>query len=371
MTRALVTGGGGFIGSNLVDALIASDTEVTVFDDFSTGYRENVNESAKVVEGDVSDPEAVATAVQGCEVVYHQAAHRAVFRSVEHPLATNRANVEGTLTLLVGARDAGVRRFVYASSSSVYGDVHQVPTPEQAPLMPRSPYAVSKLAGEHYCRVFGELFGLETVALRYFNVFGPRQRPDSMYAAVIPLFIAALRDDVPPEVHGDGHQSRHFAFISDVVHANLLASSASADHCAGHAYNVGGQEPCDLLDLLTELERILGPGQAPRHTEPRAGDVRRTHADLAAARRDLGYEPEVSVREGLEQTVAWFAAAPWRRPKGVVAARLASQRAPVFSTARRPGPPRAGRWRGRGGGRPCRGSVPTAPTSSRRGRPAH
>jgi UDP-glucose 4-epimerase len=308
VTRALVTGGGGFIGSHLVDALVGSDTDVTVLDDFSGGHEKNVNERANVVKGDIADPETVAAAIQGCEIVYHQAAHRSVFRSVEHPLTTNRANVDGTLALLVAARDAGVRRFVFASSSSVYGDAQQVPTPEQAPLMPRSPYAVSKLAGEHYCRVFWELFELETVALRYFNVFGPRQPPDGRYAVVIPLFIAALLEGVPPEVHGDGHQSRHFAFISDVVRANLLASSAPADQCAGRAYNIGGQEPYDLLDLLGELERILGPGQAPRHTEPRAGDVRRTFADLSAARRDLGYDPQVSVADGLRQTVAWFVA---------------------------------------------------------------
>ena len=279
-----------------------------MLDDFSGGYEENVNERANVMKGDVCDPEIVAAAIQGCETVYHQAAHRSVFRSVENPLTTNRANVDGTLTLLVAARDAGVRRFVYASSSSVYGDAQQVPTPEQAPLMPRSPYAVSKLAGEHYCRVFWELFELETVALRYFNVFGPRQRPDGRYAVVIPLFIAALLEGVPPEVHGDGHQSRHFAFISDVVRANLLAASAPAELCAGRADNIGGQEPYDLLDLLEELERILGPGQSPRHEAPRAGDVRRTFADLTAARRDLAYDPQVSVPEGLQQTVAWFVA---------------------------------------------------------------
>jgi UDP-glucose 4-epimerase len=304
--RALVTGGAGFIGSNLVDALVADGNDVVVLDDLSTGYRENVNPSAKLVEGDIADPDVVHQAMEGREVVFHQAAHRAVFRSVEHPLATNRANVDGTLTLLVAARDAGATRFVYASSSSVYGGAEIRPTPESAPLMPRSPYAVSKLASEHYARVFWELFGLETVALRYFNVFGPRQRPDSQYAAVIPLFIDAFRSRTSPEVHGDGLQSRHFAYIDDVVSANVLAGTVPADRVAGKAYNIGGGTPCTLLDLLTELERIMGPTEPPHHTETRAGDVKHTFADLSAARADLGYEPRIGVPEGLEHTVAWF-----------------------------------------------------------------
>jgi UDP-glucose 4-epimerase len=304
--RALVTGGAGFIGSNLVDSLIENGHDVVVLDDLSTGYRKNVNSDARLVEGDIADPDAVAQAVEGCEVVFHQAAHRAVFRSVEHPLATNRANVDGTLTLLVAARDAGARRFVYASSSSVYGGAEVLPTPESTPLMPRSPYAVSKLAGEHYARVFWELFGLETVSLRYFNVFGPRQRPDSQYAAVIPLFIDAFRSGTAPEVHGDGRQSRHFAYIDDVVDANVLAASAPAERAAGKAYNIGGGDPYDLLDILAELERIMGPTQPPRHTDPRAGDVKHTFADLSAARADLEYHPKVGVAEGLERTVEWF-----------------------------------------------------------------
>ncbi len=304
--RALVTGGAGFIGSSIVASLIEAGHEVVVLDDLSTGYGENVDPSARLVEGDIADPEAAAVAVEGCEVVFHQAAHRAVFRSVEHPLATNRANVDGTLTLLVAARDAGTKRLVYASSSSVYGGAEVLPTPESAPLMPRSPYAVSKLAGEHYARVFWELFGLETVALRYFNVFGPRQRPDSQYAAVVPLFIDAFRTGTAPEVHGDGRQSRHFAYIDDVVAANLLAASAPPERVAGKAYNIGGGEPCDLLDLLAELERIMGPTQAARHTDARAGDVKHTFADLSAARADLDYQPKVSVGEGLERTVEWF-----------------------------------------------------------------
>jgi UDP-glucose 4-epimerase len=304
--RALVTGGAGFIGSNLVDALVEAGDDVVVLDDLSTGFAENLHPAATLVEGEVSDPAAVARAVAGCEVVFHQAAHRAVLRSVEQPLDTDRANVGGTLTVLVAARDAGARRVVCASSSSVYGGAEQLPTPETAPLVPRSPYAVSKLAGEHYCRVFWELFGLETVALRYFNVYGPRQRPDSRYAAVIPLFVAALRRGLPPEVHGDGLQSRDFTFITDAVAANLRAAEAPAERCAGRAYNVAGGASYSLLDLIAVLQRLIGVEVTPSHVAPRPGDVRHTRADVTAAAADLGHHPAVSFEEGLARTVDWF-----------------------------------------------------------------
>ncbi|GIU89493.1 MAG: hypothetical protein KatS3mg010_0592 [Acidimicrobiia bacterium] len=231
--RALVTGGAGFIGSHLVDALVERGAEVRVIDDFFTGLRENLNPAVDLYEGTVADEELVRRAVGGCEVVFHQAAHKAVLRSVEHPLPTDLANTHGTLTVLEAAKDAGVRRVVYASSSSVYGGAAAVPTPEDAPTVPRSPYAVSKLAGEHYCRVFTELYGLETVTLRYFNVYGPRQRPDGAYAAVIPLFVRALLDGSRPVVHGDGGQARDFTYVDDVVEANLRAAAAPGDRCAG------------------------------------------------------------------------------------------------------------------------------------------
>src|SRR4051794_1781580 len=302
--RCLVTGGAGFIGSNLVDALVARGDDVCVLDDLSTGHRDNIHPAATLVEAEVSDGDAVRRAVEGCEVVFHQAAHRAVLRSVEDPLATDTANVHGTLTILDAARTAGVRRVVYASSSSVYGGADLRPTPESAPLLPRSPYAVTKLTGEHYCRVYAELHGLETVALRYFNVFGPRQRPDSMYAAVIPLFIEALRSGTAPTVHGDGKQSRDFTYIDDVVAANIAAAGASAGVASGHAYNIACGGEYSLLDLLEHLREILGASIDPEFTEPRPGDVRHSCADVTAAANELEWRATVGFRDGLERTVA-------------------------------------------------------------------
>jgi UDP-glucose 4-epimerase len=305
--RTLVTGGAGFIGSNLAERLLAGGAEVRIFDNLSTGFRENVPAGAKLLEGDIRDEAAVRAAVAGVEVVFHHAAHRAVLQSVENPLSTDLANTHGTLLVLKAAQDAGVRRVVAASSSSVYGGAKQLPTPESAPLVPRSPYAVSKLAGEHYCRVWAELFGLETVALRYFNVFGPRQRPDSAYAAVIPLFTHALRSGARPAVHGDGLQSRSFAYVDDVVDANLAAAASPAEACSGKVYNIAGSRSYTLLELLDELGAILGVEVVPEHTAPRAGDVRHSSADLTAAGRDLGWQPKISFPDGLRRTVEWFA----------------------------------------------------------------
>jgi UDP-glucose 4-epimerase len=305
--RVLVTGGAGFIGSNLVDVLCASGHSVRVLDDISTGYSENVSEDAELIQGDIADEPVVRKAVEGVEVIFHHAAHRAVLRSVTDPVATDRVNVHGTVTLLKAAVDAGVRRVVSASSSSVYGGAKQLPTPETAPLVPRSPYAVTKVTGEQYCRVFTELYGLETVALRYFNIFGPRQRPDSAYAAVIPLFIEALLRNERPCVHGDGRQSRAFTFIDDAVAANLAAATAPSASCAGRAYNIAGAESVSLLDLLAALERTTGVVAEPIFAEPRAGDVRASAADISAARRDLRYEPAVSFEEGLRRTTEWVA----------------------------------------------------------------
>jgi UDP-glucose 4-epimerase len=304
--RVTVTGGAGFIGSNLVDALVARGDEVRVLDDLSTGYQENVNAAAELIEAELPEAATVAKAVDGAEVVFHLAAHRAVFRSVERPLATDHANTHGTLTVLKAAADAGVRRVVYSSSSSVYGGAATMPTAETEPTWPRSPYAVTKLAGEHYCRVWSELFGLETVALRYFNVYGPRQRPDSAYAAVIPLFIDWLRTGERPVVHGDGEQTRDFTYIDDVVAANLAAAAAPAAACSGKAYNIAGGRAYSLLELLGLLGDVLGVRPEPAHTDPRPGDVRHTRADITAATRDLGHTPQVSFADGLARTVAWF-----------------------------------------------------------------
>jgi UDP-glucose 4-epimerase len=304
--RCLVTGGAGFIGSNIVDALLARGDDVRVIDDLSTGYRENVPDGVELVEAGVADQAAVERALQGADLVFHEAAARAVLRSVEDPLSADTANVHGTLTVLKAAADAGVGRVVYASSSSVYGGADQRPTPETAPLLPRSPYAVTKLTGEHYCRVFAELYGLETVALRYFNVYGPRQRPDSAYAAVIPLFIDALRTGTPPEVHGDGKQTRDFTFISDVVAANLAAASAPAERCSGRAFNIAGGNEVSLLDILDHLGRILGVDPEPTFTEPRAGDVRHSCAGTEAAAEALGFRTEVELADGLQRTVDWI-----------------------------------------------------------------
>ena len=302
-----MTGGAGFIGSHLVDSLASAGHEVRVVDDLSSGSLGSVAPDVEFIDGSVADERIVQAALKGADVVFHQAAHRAVLRSVEHPLATDHANTHGTLTLLKACVDAGVRRLIFASSSSVYGGAETMPTPETAPPHPRSPYAVSKLAGEHYCRVFAELYALETVALRYFNVYGPRQRPDSAYAAVIPLFVQALIRGDRPTVHGDGHQSRDFTYIDEVVGANLAAAVAPASTCSGKAYNVAGGAAHTLLELLEILGDIVGTKVRPIFTGPRPGDVRHTRADITAARRDLGYTPRVGFPEGLLQTVEWFA----------------------------------------------------------------
>jgi UDP-glucose 4-epimerase len=306
----MVTGGAGFIGSHVVDALLAEEAEVVVLDDLSASTGSNLPPHVRLVQGSVEDIDAVREAIPGCEVVFHLAAHRSVERSVNNPLASNQANVTGTLTVLAAAHEAGVRRVVSSSSSSVYGGASVMPTPEDTPLTPRSPYAVSKLAAEHYCRVYAELFGLETVSLRYFNVYGPRQDPNSRYAAVIPLFLRMLMDGQDPEIHGDGLQTRDFTFVADAAAANVRAARAPATAARGQAYNIAGGTPWNLLDLLAYLGQLTGRTYRPRHVGNRAGDVRHTWADTSAAESALQHRATVPMEEGLAETVKWFLASP-------------------------------------------------------------
>ncbi len=306
--RALVTGGAGFIGSHLVDALVARGDEVVVIDDLSTGQAVNVDAAADLREVSINDAGALGAAVAGCDLVFHLAARGSVARSIAEPLATDHTNVAGTLGVLCAARDAGVRRVVLSSSSSVYGGAKVRPTTEDQPLVPRSPYAVTKLAGEHYARVFADLHGMETMNLRYFNVFGPRQRADSQYAAVVPRFLDALRHGRPVEVHGDGRQSRDFTFVANAVLANLCAAAAPSPACGGRSYNVARGEVHTVLDLLGALGAILDVDPDVRHIDARPGDIRHSQASIDAARAELGYRPEGSFAEGLATTVAWWTA---------------------------------------------------------------
>jgi nucleoside-diphosphate-sugar epimerase len=302
--RALVTGGGGFIGSHLVERLLAEGWAVRVLDDFSTGREENLAAAApriELVRGDLAEPETAEAAVRGVEVVFHLGAIPSVPRSVAEPLRTHRVNADGTLIVLEAARRAGVRRLVYASSSSAYGDTPVLPKVESLPASPRSPYALQKYAGEVYCRLYCELYGLETVALRYFNVFGPRQDPKSPYAAVIPLFATACLRGEPALLHGDGEQTRDFTYVEDAVRANLLAADAPA--AAGRVVNVAGGRRTSLNELLCAIQRLVGSDIPPRHGPARPGDVRDSLADLSAARELLGYEPRVPLDEGLRRVV--------------------------------------------------------------------
>jgi UDP-glucose 4-epimerase len=307
---ALVTGGAGFIGSHLVEALAAEGRPVRVLDDFSTGRRDNlasVRPAPEVVEGDVADPAAVERAMAGVGLVFHLAALASVQRSVEDPVATHRVCAGGTLHVLDSARRAGVRRVVYAASASAYGVPQGDVQAEDEPVRPLSPYAAAKLAGELYAQAFATTYGLETVCLRFFNIFGPRQRADSPYSGVIALFTDALVAGRTPRVYGDGLQTRDFTYVADVVQALLKA--AAAPGVSGRVYNVGTGRGVSVLELVAALNRLLGTGRRPEHGPPRAGDVRHSRADISRARRDLGYEPAVAFEEGLGHTLHWYRAA--------------------------------------------------------------
>jgi UDP-glucose 4-epimerase len=306
--RVLVTGGAGFIGSNLVRTLLERGDEVRVLDNFSTGNRRNLEDIAddvEVVEGELRSYERVHNATRGVELVFHQGALPSVPRSVQDPLTTSAVNVEGTLNVLLAARDEGVRRVVFASSSSVYGNSPTYPLVESQPADPISPYAVAKLAGERYCVSFSRVYTLETVVLRYFNVFGPRQDPTSQYAAVVPRFIAAIGSGEPVPVYGDGEQSRDFTFVDNVVAANLLAAEAAA--AVGSIVNVATGTQASVNELAETIGELVGRPVEKEYLPPRTGDIRDSWADVGAARRLLGYEPHVDLREGLRLAIEWLA----------------------------------------------------------------
>ena len=300
--KALVTGGAGFIGSNLVDALVDRGDEVRVLDNFSTGNRANLEGlDIEVVEGELRSYERVHAAVRGIEVVYHLGALGSVPRSVQDPLTSNAVNVEGTLNVLLAARDEGVRRVIFSSSTSVYGSSRSLPTSESTPPDPISPYGVAKLAAERYCISFGRVYdSFETVVLRYFNVFGPRQSPYSQYAAAVPRFIAAVDQGEQVTIYGDGEQSRDFTYVGNVVDATIRA--ADADGASGRTFNVAAGSPASVNHVAETIGVVLGKPVDRRFEPPRAGDIRDSWADISAAREVLGYEPRVDLAAGLERT---------------------------------------------------------------------
>jgi nucleoside-diphosphate-sugar epimerase len=304
----VVTGGAGFIGSHIAETAAAQGAKVRIIDDLSTGHRENVEGlqgDIEFIEGSVADVELMNRALEGAEVVFHEAAIPSVPRSVENPLQTHIASVDGTFNLLLAARDQKVRRVVYAASSSAYGDQPTLPKVEDMSPDPLSPYAVAKLVGEYYCQVFTRVYGLETVSLRYFNVFGPRQDPGSQYSGVVSRFISALCSDETPVIYGDGEQSRDFTYIDNVVSANLKAATSTAG--VGKVLNVAIGDRITLNQLLAELKELIGkPDVKVDYRETRVGDVRHSLADTTRARELLGYEPTVGLREGLKRTIDWW-----------------------------------------------------------------
>lgn len=308
MEKYLVTGGAGFIGSHIVEALVKHGNKVRVLDNLTTGLARNLEPFRNKIEfihGDLRNDRDVKKAVKGVTYIFHLAAIRAVFRSVEDPMETNDVNVTGILRLLNEARRNKVKRIVYSSSCAVYGDAKTFPIVESTTTQPLSPYAASKLIGEHYCQIYTKLYGLETVSLRYFNVFGPHQNPESQYSMLIPIFIQRLLENKPPEIHWDGKQSRDFIYVGNVVHANLLAMKAT--RAAGEIFNIGTEEEFSVVEIFNLLKKILKkPTAKPIFVPKRPGDVRRTLADISKARKSLKYRPIVFFEEGLRKTVEWF-----------------------------------------------------------------
>ena len=307
MARYLVTGGAGFIGSNIAEALVKRGEEVVVFDNLTTGYEKNIAHlrgALRFIEGDIRDAGAVRGAMAGVDYVLHEAALASVPRSIEDPVLVTDVNVGGTLVVLEEARRANVKRVVYAASSSAYGDSETLPKIESMMPKPLSPYGASKLAGEYYCAVYARVYGLSTLSLRYFNVFGPRQDPKSQYAAVVPIFITDLLAGRRPTIFGDGEQSRDFTFIENVVEANIRASRCEA--AQGQTINVACGTHYTLNELFAEIQRIVGGSLAPAYAEPRAGDVKHSHADISAAGSLIGYSVPVPFAEGLRRTIQWY-----------------------------------------------------------------
>jgi len=308
MAKYLVTGGAGFIGSNITDALVEAGEDVRVLDNFYTGKRQNIahlDGKIELIEGDLRNPDHVKRAVDGIEFVLHQGAVPSVPRSVADPVTAHEVNITGTLNLLLASRHSGVRRIVFASSSSVYGDTPTLPKREDMIPNPLSPYATNKITGEYYMKNFQALFGIQTISLRYFNVFGPRQDPESKYAAVIPIFIQALSRGEQPTIFGDGLQSRDFTFVRNVIDANLKACHAP-ESATGKVYNIACGQRYTLLELLDCLNQIIGTNIEPILAEPRPGDVKHSQADIAAAKQNLGYDPRPDFIDELKQTVHWF-----------------------------------------------------------------
>ncbi|MDI6885412.1 MAG: SDR family oxidoreductase [archaeon] len=305
--RVVVTGGAGFIGSNLAEELVKTGSDVIVIDNLSTGRIENIanlrtNEYFTFIEGSIADLTVLKSVFEDAECVFHQAAIPSVQKSVENPVAINEANVTGTLNVLLAARDCGVKEVIYASSSSVYGDTPTLPKREDMEPNPQSPYAASKLAGEFYCKVFSEVYGLKTACLRYFNVYGPKQDPYSEYAAVIPRFITRVLSNQPPIIFGDGTQTRDFTFVTDVARANILAMERNVEG----VFNIACGERISIKELATKVMELVGVRLDVVYDEPRPGDIKDSLADISLARERLGYEPEFDLTKGLEATIRWF-----------------------------------------------------------------